>query len=90
MTVDPLRTPGSPVVPGESFTALLRAQGLEPRWSLPADASLTDAPEGTTVLAFRYADGVLMAGGRPARARPRNGPPHTPASRYLATRRPRK
>jgi len=56
------------VVPGESFTALLRAQGLEPRWSLPADASLVDAPEGTTVLAFRYADGVLMAGDRRATA----------------------
>jgi len=56
------------VVPGESFTALLRTQGLEPRWSLPTDASLADAPEGTTVLAFRYADGVIMAGDRRATA----------------------
>ncbi|OFW52692.1 MAG: proteasome subunit beta [Actinobacteria bacterium RBG_16_70_17] len=68
MTGDPLGPPGSPVVPGESFTALLRAQGLEPRWSLPADASLADVLEGTTVLAFRYADGVLMAGDRRATA----------------------
>lgn len=63
--------PGVPepeVVPAESFTALLRARGMEPRWSLPPEASLADAPEGTTVLAFRYADGVLMAGDRRATA----------------------
>jgi len=58
--------PEAPIVPTESFTALLRARGLEPRWALPADASVVDAPEGTTVLAFRYADGVLMAGDRRA------------------------
>jgi proteasome beta subunit len=57
---------GSPVVPGESFTALLRAQGLEPRWTLPAEGVPVDAPEGTTVLAFRYLDGVIMAGDRRA------------------------
>jgi proteasome beta subunit len=65
---DSLRLPGPPVVPGESFTALLRAQGLEPRWVVPPDASLIDAPEGTTVLAFRYTDGVIMAGDRRATA----------------------
>lgn len=57
-----------PVVPGESFTALLRTRGMEPRWTLPADAAGVDAPAGTTVLAFRYADGVLMAGDRRATA----------------------
>lgn len=67
MITDPPGAPGSPV-PGESFTALLRAQGMEPRWTLPPDASLLDAPEGTTVLAFRYVDGVIMAGDRRATA----------------------
>jgi proteasome beta subunit len=58
--------PWDPVVPSESFAALLRARGLEPRWSLPAEGGPLEAPEGTTVLAFRYADGVLMAGDRRA------------------------
>ena len=53
--------------PSESFAALLRSEGLEPRWDLPPGADL-EAPEGTTVLAFRYADGVLMAGDRRATA----------------------
>jgi proteasome beta subunit len=33
---------------------------------MPPGAEHLDAPEGTTVLAFRYADGVLMAGDRRA------------------------
>jgi len=41
---------------------------MEPRWTLPPDASVVDAPEGTTVLAFRYAGGVIMAGDRRATA----------------------
>jgi proteasome beta subunit len=54
------------VSPTESFSALLRARGLEPRWD---SASHTlDAPEGTTILAFRYGGGVLMAGDRRATA----------------------
>jgi proteasome beta subunit len=60
--------PWDPVVPAASFTALLRSRGLEPRWSLPADSGSLEAPEGTTVLAFLYADGVLMAGDRRATA----------------------
>jgi len=60
--------PWDPVVPAASFAALLRSQHLEPRWSLPAEAAGLEAPEGTTVLAFRYADGVLMAGDRRATA----------------------
>jgi proteasome beta subunit len=54
------------VVPGESFTALLEAHGLSPAWRTPAGPDRLEAPEATTVLAFRYADGVLMAGDRRA------------------------
>lgn len=52
-------------VPGSSFSDLLREVGAVPRWDLPAEAgrSLT-APEGTTVLALRHADGVVIAGDR--------------------------
>jgi len=60
--------PWDPVVPSASFTALLRSRGLEPRWSLPAEGAALEAPEATTVLAFRYAEGVLMAGDRRATA----------------------
>jgi proteasome beta subunit len=52
----------------QSFTSYLRARGLEPRWELPADAAAVEAPEGTTVLAFLYAEGVMMAGDRRATA----------------------
>jgi proteasome beta subunit len=55
-----------PVTPMESFSALLRTRGLEPRWD-GAGAEL-HAPEATTVLAFRYGDGVVMAGDRRATA----------------------
>lgn len=60
--------PWDPVVPAASFSALLQSRGLGPRWSLPAEAGALEAPEATTVLAFRYADGVLMAGDRRATA----------------------
>lgn len=68
MIIGPAGPGRSDAIPAESFTALLRARGLEPRWSVPADASLVDAPAATTVLAFRYADGVIMAGDRRATA----------------------
>lgn len=68
MSAGPPGVPEPGIVPAESFTALLRSRGMEPRWSLPPEALLADAPEGTTVLAFRYADGVLMAGDRRATA----------------------
>ncbi len=68
MTTDRPGSAFDPIVPAESFTALLRAHGKEPRWSLPGEAGALDAPEATTVLAFRYADGVLMAGDRRATA----------------------
>ena len=55
-----------PVHPDQSFSALLRARGIEPRWDLPAHAGDLAVSEGTTVLAFRFAGGVVMAGDRRA------------------------
>ncbi|MBI2710762.1 MAG: proteasome subunit beta [Actinobacteria bacterium] len=52
--------------PGPDFAELLRRQGLAPQ---APPGSLGDAlriPHGTTVVAVRYADGVLMAGDRRA------------------------
>jgi proteasome beta subunit len=51
--------------PGPSFSDLLRARLPE---SLPIVSSASGArvPEGTTVLALRYADGVIVAGDRRA------------------------
>jgi len=63
---DPLRI--EPIDPIGSFSAFLRSRGMEPRWDLPAGATDLEAPEGTTVLAFRYKDGVIMAGDRRATA----------------------
>ncbi len=54
-------------VPGSSFSDLLREVGAAPRWDLPAGAGRDlSLPEGTTVLALRYADGVVIAGDRRA------------------------
>ncbi len=50
-----------------SFTSLLDRRGIAPVWSV-ADGDLPEIPEGTTVLALRYADGVVMAGDRRATA----------------------
>lgn len=66
MIAGPPGVPVPPVVPPESFSALLRSQGMQPHWTAPPEAAMVDAPAGTTVLAFRYADGVLMAGDRRA------------------------
>ena len=51
--------------PGSSFSDLLRTQAGDkgPERDLPHPI---EAPEGTTVLALRYADGVIMAGDRRA------------------------
>jgi proteasome beta subunit len=51
--------------PGSSFTDLLKMQNPEttPRREHPGPLQ---APEGTTVLALRYADGVIVAGDRRA------------------------
>jgi proteasome beta subunit len=57
---------GAPL-PGSSFTDLLGSLGLAPRWTAPTDpGSRVSAPEGTTVLALRYANGVVLAGDRQA------------------------
>jgi proteasome beta subunit len=52
--------------PAESFSALLRTRGLDPTWD--GAATDIDIPEATTVIAFRYADGVIVAGDRRATA----------------------
>ena len=52
--------------PGPDFAALLRSQGVAP---LAPEGSVSAAgaiPHGTTVVAIRYADGVVMAGDRRA------------------------
>ncbi|HLV89906.1 MAG TPA: proteasome subunit beta [Acidimicrobiia bacterium] len=53
-------------VPGSSFTDLLESFGLTPKLSIPEGTAVPMVPEGTTVLATRYADGVVMAGDRRA------------------------
>jgi len=60
--------PIEPVDLPSSFSSFLQSRGMEPRWDLPSDAAGLNAPEGTTVLAFRYRDGVVMAGDRRATA----------------------
>ncbi len=60
---DPLTLHHPP--PGTSFTSLLESLQLAPRWQLPA-GELVSAPEATTVLALRFANGVIMVGDRQA------------------------
>jgi proteasome beta subunit len=52
--------------PGTSFTDLLRSLDLAPEWKPGGGEGSVRAPEGTTVLALRYADGVVMVGDRQA------------------------
>lgn len=52
-------------LPGSSFVELLASVGSAPRWEVPV-GSVINAPEGTTVLAVQFADGVVMAGDRQA------------------------
>jgi len=59
--------PLEPVLPPSSFSALLTQRGLTPQWDLPPGAgSSLEVAEATTVLAIRYADGVVMIGDRQA------------------------
>ena len=52
--------PLEPVLPPSSFSALLTQRGLTPQWDLPPGAgSSVEVAEATTVLAIRYADGVV-------------------------------
>lgn len=64
----PFFTPGDD--PGSSFVRLLSRIGLDPMESVTkaalAETSLHGVPHATTCIAFRYADGVLMAGDRRA------------------------
>jgi len=54
------------IVPTASFAALLEQHALTPSWE--AAAGSLDAPEATTILALRWADGIVMAGDRRATA----------------------
>lgn len=51
--------------PGSDFTALLRASGATPGPTLDLSG---EVPHGTTCVAIRYADGVVLAGDRRATA----------------------
>lgn len=62
----PMRSGTDAIVPSASFAALLDQHGLAPTWNPPSGA--IDAPEATTILALRWADGILMAGDRRATA----------------------
>jgi proteasome beta subunit len=53
-------------LPGSSFSDLLHSLGATPRWEGASVDSGLEIPEGTTVLALRYADGVVIAGDRRA------------------------
>ncbi len=55
-------------LPDASFLTLLEAYGLTPRWAPLGPVDGLEVPEGTTVLALRYAAGVVMAGDRRATA----------------------
>jgi proteasome beta subunit len=52
--------------PGPDFAALLRRQGLAPTVPEGPVSAAGAVPHGTTVVAIRYADGVVMAGDRRA------------------------
>jgi len=59
----PLEAP----LPGASFTDLISALGHSPAVEVPAGGEARlEPPHGTTVLAMRYAGGVVMAGDRQA------------------------
>lgn len=55
--------------PGPSFTGLLRRVGLDPFAKVDSSGSAPfELRHGTTIVAIRYADGVVMAGDRRATA----------------------
>ncbi len=54
------------IVPAASFSAMLEHHRLTPTWETPPGS--IEAPEATTILAMRWADGVVMAGDRRATA----------------------
>src|ERR671913_1369864 len=53
--------------PGPSFLEVLKRAGGEQRWAdVPRELTPHEITHGTTVVALRYADGVVMAGDRRA------------------------
>ena len=60
----PFFTPGDD--PGANFAELLRRVGLGNHTIAPASGTPLNVPHATTCVAFRYADGVIMAGDRRA------------------------
>lgn len=55
--------------PGANFTSLLRRVGLDPFAAVDGDSRAPfDIRHGTTIVALRYAEGVVMAGDRRATA----------------------
>ncbi|MEL7208617.1 MAG: proteasome subunit beta, partial [Actinomycetota bacterium] len=54
--------------PGPDFAALVRRTGLEPPVGAASGVDASQITHGTTVVALRYADGVVMAGDRRATA----------------------
>jgi proteasome beta subunit len=55
--------------PGPSFLEILKRAGSEPPWAdVPRELQPHEITHGTTVVAIRYADGVVMAGDRRATA----------------------
>ncbi|MEA3503567.1 MAG: proteasome subunit beta [Actinomycetota bacterium] len=54
------------IVPAASFSAVLEQHHLAPSWEIPPGS--LETPEATTILALRWADGVVMAGDRRATA----------------------
>jgi proteasome beta subunit len=52
--------------PGASFTDLLDSLGARPTWTTQPGEKTPSTPEGTTVLALRFDNGVVMAGDRRA------------------------
>jgi proteasome beta subunit len=66
---NPVRGPlrlGEQVADG-SFLSVLDARGMSPKWET-GNIQTQQIPEATTVIALRWADGVLMAGDRRATA----------------------
>src|SRR5688572_13808393 len=72
MDWQPLRPEGAASREPGDFSALLRRQGLHPaaeqRPVAPGSAIAPAQTESTTILAFKFADGVLVAGDRRATA----------------------
>lgn len=55
-------------VGGADFSALLHRHGCQPPTLAPSDASHLPQTEATTILAFKFKNGILMAGDRRATA----------------------